>query len=88
MTGIPGKTGIIYTLDRETGEFLWATPSVSQNVVSNIDGATGAVSENSEVVFTADGQEVMACLTWQGGKDLESVYRSPWTPGNPVFIGR
>ena len=22
------------------------------------------------------------------GADLESVYRSPWTPGNPVFIGR
>ena len=24
ITGIPGKTGIVYTLDRETGEFLWA----------------------------------------------------------------
>ena len=27
LTGIPGKTGIVYTLDRETGEFLWATPT-------------------------------------------------------------
>ena len=26
ITGIPGKTGVVYTLDRETGEFLWATP--------------------------------------------------------------
>ena len=41
MTGIPGKTGIVYTLDRETGEFLWATPTVAQNVISDIDGATG-----------------------------------------------
>ena len=24
VTGIPGKTGIVYTLDRQTGEFLWA----------------------------------------------------------------
>ena len=40
MTGIPGKTGLVYTLDRETGEFLWATPTVSQNVISSIDGAT------------------------------------------------
>ena len=24
LTGIPGKTGIVYTLDRRTGEFLWA----------------------------------------------------------------
>ena len=48
VTGIPGKTGVVYTLDRETGEFLWATPTVTQNVISNIDGATGAVTENSE----------------------------------------
>jgi PQQ-dependent dehydrogenase (methanol/ethanol family) len=79
VTGIPGKTGIIYTLDRETGEFLWATPSVSQNVVSHIDGATGAVTENSEVVFTGNGQEVMACPIWQGGKDWEAGAYSPLT---------
>ena len=42
MTGIPGKTGLVYTLDRETGEFLWATPTVAQNVISDIDGATGS----------------------------------------------
>jgi len=79
VTGIPGKTGIIYTLDRATGEFLWATPSVGQNVVSNIDGATGVVTENSEVVFTRDGQEVMTCPTMQGGKDWEAVAYSPLT---------
>ena len=61
ITGIPGKTGVVYTLDRETGEFLWSTPTVTQNVVSDIDGATGAVTENSEVVFTALGQEVLSC---------------------------
>ena len=58
VTGIPGKTGVVYTLDRATGEFLWATPTVTQNVITHIDGATGAVSENAEVVFTALGQEV------------------------------
>ncbi len=26
VTGIPGKTGVVYTLDRATGEFLWAGP--------------------------------------------------------------
>ena len=29
ITGIPGKTGIVYTLDRQTGEFLWARPTVA-----------------------------------------------------------
>ena len=79
MTGIPGKTGIVYTLDRETGEFLWATPTVAQNVISDIDGATGAVTVNSEVVFTAYGQEVLACPTWAGGKDWEAGAYSPLT---------
>ena len=79
MTGIPGKTGIVYTLDRATGEFLWATPTVTQNVVSHIDGATGAVSENSEVVFRREGQEVLACPTLIGGKDWEAGAYSPLT---------
>ncbi|MEE2636763.1 MAG: PQQ-binding-like beta-propeller repeat protein [Acidobacteriota bacterium] len=77
VTGIPGKTGVVYTLDRETGEFLWATPTVSQNVISHIDGTTGTVTENAEVTFTAEGQEVMACPTWQGGKDWEAGAYSP-----------
>ena len=38
ITGIPGKTGVVYTLDRKTGEFLWARPTVSQNVIKTIDG--------------------------------------------------
>ncbi len=79
VTGIPGKTGVVYTLDRETGEFLWATPTVTQNVINDIDGVTGAVSENSEVVFSSLGQEVFTCPTWNGGKDWEAGAYSPLT---------
>ena len=79
LTGIPGKTGVVYTLDRETGEFLWATPTVTQNVISDIDGATGAVTENAEVIFSALGQEVLACPTWAGGRDWEAGAYSPLT---------
>ena len=79
VTGIPGKTGVVYTLDRATGEFLWATPTITQNVISSIDGATGAVSENSEVVFSAEGQEVLTCPSYFGGKDWEAGVYSPQT---------
>ncbi len=79
LTGIPGKTGIVYTLDRVTGEFLWARPTVTQNVISDIDGATGDVTENAEVVFSAEGQDVLACPTWVGGKDWEAGAYSPRT---------
>ena len=78
-TGIPGKTGVVYTLDRATGEFLWATPTVTQNVISDIDGATGAVTENSEVVFTGSGQQVLTCPHASGGKDWETGAYSPLT---------
>ena len=79
ITGIPGKTGVVYTLDRETGEFLWATPTVPQNVISSIDGATGAVTENAEVVFTGLGQEVVSCPSWAGGKNWPAGAYSPLT---------
>ena len=80
ITGIPGKTGIVYTLDRATGEFLWATPTTAQNVVSAIDGATGAVTENAELVFEREGQEMLICPSFvTGGKDHEAGAYSPLT---------
>ncbi|MCY3846211.1 MAG: PQQ-binding-like beta-propeller repeat protein [Acidobacteria bacterium] len=79
LTGIPGKTGVVYTLDRATGEFLWATPTVTQNVISGIDGATGDVTENAELVFGSVGQDVLACPHAVGGKDWEAGAYSPLT---------
>jgi alcohol dehydrogenase (cytochrome c) len=77
VTGIPGKTGIVYTLDRETGEFLWAKPTVRQNVVETIDGATGDVTVNPETLFVEIGQERFVCPTALGGKNWPSGTFSP-----------
>jgi len=77
ITGVPGKTGIVYTLDRQTGEFLWAKPTVRQNVVSNIEGATGKVIENPETQFTAVGQQRFVCPTVNGGKNFQAGAYSP-----------
>jgi len=79
VTGIPGKTGIVYTLDRETGEFLWARPTVSQNVVADIDGATGAVTVNPEMIFTGPGQTRLVCPSSNGGKNWPPGAYSPLT---------
>ncbi len=73
VTGIPGKTGIIYTLDRQTGEFLWARPTNFQNVISSIDGATGAVTVNPAALFTRASDEHLICPNTNGGKN--------WPPG-------
>ena len=85
ITGIPGKTGIVYTLDRETGEFLWATPTTFQNVISNINGATGEVVLNEEVIFRENEQIVMVCPHLLGGRDWEAGAYSPIT--NNMYYG-
>lgn len=79
VQGIPGKTGIIYTLDRKTGEFLWATPTVSQNVVSSIDPSTGKVTVNPEILFSAVGQKRTVCPSAHGGKNWPAGAYSPLT---------
>ncbi len=84
VTGIPGKTGLVYTLDRATGEFLWARPTVAQNVVKSIDGATGEVTVNPETLFVEIGQERVVCPTSLGGKNWPSGTYSPL--GNVMFF--
>jgi alcohol dehydrogenase (cytochrome c) len=84
VTGIPGKTGVVYTLDRATGEFLWARPTVMQNVVQSIDGATGEVAVNPETLFVEIGQERTVCPTSTGGKNWPSGTYSPI--GNAMFF--
>jgi alcohol dehydrogenase (cytochrome c) len=84
ITGVPGKTGLVYTLDRQTGEFLWARPTVLQTVISRIDGATGEVEVNPDTLFTRAGQTVFVCPTANGGKNWEASAYSPLT--NVMFV--
>jgi alcohol dehydrogenase (cytochrome c) len=79
LTGVPGKTGVVYTLDRETGEFLWARPTVFQNVVERIDGRTGRVTVNPETVFTEYGKSALVCPSATGGANYQAGAYSPLT---------
>src|SRR5262245_40072274 len=56
-----------------------------QNVVSNIDGATGKVTTNPETLFTAVGQQRFVCPTVNGGKNFQAGAYSPLT--NTMFYG-
>lgn len=84
LTGIPGKTGLVYTLDRRTGEFLWARPTVRQNVVSAIDGATGRVTVNPDALYTKTGDERLICPSTSGGKNWPAGAYNPNT--NVMFF--
>jgi alcohol dehydrogenase (cytochrome c) len=79
VTGIPGKSGIVYTLDRRTGKFLWATPTVRQNIVDRIDGRTGEVHVNPAVTYAAKGDKAEVCPGIAGGKNWPTGAYSPLT---------
>ncbi|MGW8370116.1 MAG: outer membrane protein assembly factor BamB family protein, partial [Gammaproteobacteria bacterium] len=79
LTGIPGKTGLVYTLDRETGQFLWARSTVEQNVIADINVESGAATVNPDTLFTAAGQTRTVCPTMTGGKNYPSGTYSPQT---------
>jgi alcohol dehydrogenase (cytochrome c) len=78
VTGIPGKTGVVYTLDRQTGEFLWARPTVHQNVIQRID-ESGKAIVNPEALFTGPKQERLICPSVNGGKNWPAGAYSPLT---------
>ncbi len=77
LTGIPGKTGIVYTLDRATGEFLWARETLNQNVITRIDG-TGKVHVNEDVIV-GPFEEILVCPSLGGGKNWAAGTYSPRT---------
>jgi len=79
LTGVPGKTGVIYTLDRQTGAFLWARPTIFQNVVGDIDGATGRVTVNPATVPTEYNTTMLVCPAASGGANYTTGAYSPLT---------
>jgi alcohol dehydrogenase (cytochrome c) len=84
ITGIPGKTGLVYTLDRETGEFLWARETIFQNVITSINTESGAATVDPAKMFTRVGQELLICPSTQGGKNYPAGTYSPLS-GNMYY---
>ncbi len=67
LVTVPGKNGIDFALDRDTGEYLWSKETIVQNVVDSID-EDGTVNINEDLVFNALGEEFMVCSSVSGGK--------------------
>ena len=79
VTGIPGKTGLVYTVDRETGQFLWARETVMQNVITEVNVESGAGVVNRDKLYTGVGQEHSICPAYTGGKNYHAGAYSPLT---------
>ena len=63
-----GKPGIIWALDRRTGEFLWARETTHQTVFKSIDPETGKVTINESLIPTQLEQNHVVCPSFYGGK--------------------
>src|SRR5690606_24786530 len=79
VTGIPGKTGIFYSIDAATGEFLWARETVYQNVIEDIDTATGRAKIDLDMIPTEIGQSMLVCPSASGGRRWFTSTYSPLT---------
>jgi len=75
-----GEGGGMWALDRQTGQFLWATPFPYDHpnfLISSIDGKTGKVSINKSLMFTAPGQRHVICY-W----NTRSYWPTAYSPRN------
>jgi len=72
-----GKHGILWKLDRETGEFLAHKESIYQNVFDYIDPQTGAVRYREDIASAGIGDWVSVCPSTAGGHNWQSMSYSP-----------
>ena len=79
VTGIPGKTGIVWALDAATGAFLWAQPTNRQNVVADIDAESRRVIVNQSLKFPQVGEPVFVCPSALGGINWQGTGYHPGT---------
>jgi alcohol dehydrogenase (cytochrome c) len=83
LTGVPCKTGIAWSFDAANGEFLWAKPTVEQNLVAEIN-AKGLVTVNEDAVLKEVGKTYHMCPTYNGGRDWPQGAYSPRS--NVMFV--
>jgi alcohol dehydrogenase (cytochrome c) len=63
-----GKPGIIWALDRRTGEFLWERETSYQTVYKHIDAETGQVVLNESLIPQKLDETKFVCPSFYGGK--------------------
>ena len=72
-----GKHGILWKLDRETGEFLGHVETVFQNVFDRIDPDSGVVTYRQDIADAGVGDWVSVCPSTAGGHNWQAMAYSP-----------
>lgn len=73
-----GKAGILWKLDRRTGEYIASKETVFQNVFDQIDPKTGEPTYRSEILEQETGKWVQSCPSTEGGHNWQAMsYHQP-----------
>ncbi|HEX7079552.1 MAG TPA: PQQ-binding-like beta-propeller repeat protein [Gammaproteobacteria bacterium] len=80
-----GEGGGIWVNDRETGEFIWATPfpyDTEHFIISDIDVETGVTHINRELILDEPGKRSIVCF-W----NTRSYWPTAYHPGlNSLYV--
>jgi alcohol dehydrogenase (cytochrome c) len=74
-----GKPGILWKIDRETGQFLGHKETVYQNLFTNIDTKTGEPTYRSDILEQQIGQWFQICPSTEGGHNWQAMSYHPET---------
>ena len=74
-----GKPGILWKLDRETGQFLGYKETVFQNLFASIDPKTGEPTYRSDILEQQIGQWFQICPSTEGGHNWQAMSYHPAT---------
>ena len=73
-----GKAGILWKLDRKTGEFLDAKETIFQNVFTWLDSKKGLLAYRPDIVAHKNtGEWIPSCPSTEGGHNWQAMSYSP-----------
>jgi alcohol dehydrogenase (cytochrome c) len=72
-----GKAGILWKLDRQTGQFIDAKETVFQNVFVWKDKSKGVLAYRPDILEQKTGYWIPACPSTAGGKDWQAMSYDP-----------
>ena len=73
-----GKTGILWKLDRKTGEFIDAKETIFQNIFS-IDHKSGKLTYRPDILEQEIGKWTPSCPSTEGGHNWQAMSYDPET---------
>ncbi|MDH3511125.1 MAG: PQQ-binding-like beta-propeller repeat protein [Gammaproteobacteria bacterium] len=72
-----GKDGILWKLDRRTGEFVDFAETIHQSIFDSLDKNTGRVTYRQDIIDANIGDVISACPGIYGGHNWQATAYSP-----------